>query len=78
MMKLQITTFVLVGGLVGLFTDGVMIGVGAAALVFIAYRMEKFLDRKSDAPMQTESVEEVQAQKPQVQLKKEGYDDKSI
>ncbi|MFC7686443.1 hypothetical protein [Ureibacillus sp. GCM10028918] len=47
-MKLQITTFVLVGGLIGLFTDGVLMGVGVAALVFIAYRMEKFLDEKSN------------------------------
>ncbi|UJL47106.1 hypothetical protein KFZ58_04010 [Virgibacillus sp. NKC19-16] len=43
MMKLQITTFVLVGGIIGFFTDGVMMGVGAAALVFIAYRLDKFL-----------------------------------
>lgn len=46
MMKLQITTFVLVGGLVGFFTDGVMMGVGTAALVFIAYRLESFLGEK--------------------------------
>lgn len=46
MMKLQITTFVLVGGLIGLFTDGVMIGVGAGALVFIAYRFERLLEEK--------------------------------
>lgn len=76
MMKMQITTFVLVGGLIGLLTDGVMIGVGAAALVFIAYRMEKFLDEKK--LMETEAMEEVKAQKTQVQLKKEGYDDKSL
>ncbi|WP_168193842.1 hypothetical protein [Lysinibacillus sp. SGAir0095] len=47
MMKLQITTFVLVGGLIGLFTDGVMVGVGAAALVFIAYKIEKFIEEKA-------------------------------
>lgn len=76
MMKMQITTFVLVGGLIGLLTDGVMIGVGAAALVFIAYRMEKFLDEKK--MMKTEAMEEAKAQKTQVQLKKEGYDDKSL
>jgi len=43
-MKLKITTFVLVGGLVGALTDGIMIGVGAAALVFIAYQIEKYLE----------------------------------
>ena len=43
MMKLQITTFILIGAIIGFLTDGVMIGVGAAALVFIAYRLEKFL-----------------------------------
>ncbi|WP_179107213.1 hypothetical protein [Sediminibacillus massiliensis] len=46
MMKLKITTFVLIGGLVGAMTDGVMIGVGAAALVFIAYQLEKHFDRE--------------------------------
>lgn len=46
MMKLQITTFVLIGGHIGLFTDGVMVVVGAAAVVFIAYRIEKFLEEK--------------------------------
>ncbi|WP_161493857.1 hypothetical protein [Virgibacillus necropolis] len=44
MMKLKITTFVLVGGLVGALTDGIMIGVGASALVFIAYQLERFLE----------------------------------
>ncbi len=43
MMKLQVTTFVLIGGIIGFFTDGVMIGAGAGALVFIAYRLEKVL-----------------------------------
>ncbi|MEK4303310.1 hypothetical protein [Oceanobacillus sp. FSL K6-0251] len=43
MMKLQVTTFVLVGGIIGFFTDGLMIGVGAGALVFIAFKLEKFL-----------------------------------
>ncbi|SIS66455.1 hypothetical protein [Salimicrobium salexigens] len=42
-MKLKITTFVLIGAFIGLMTDGVMIGVGAAALVFIAYQLEKAL-----------------------------------
>lgn len=46
MMKLQITTFVLIGGIIGFFTDGVMIGVGVGALVFIAYRLEKLLGDK--------------------------------
>lgn len=35
----EITRFVLIGGLIGALTDGIMIGVGAAALVF-AYQME--------------------------------------
>jgi TctA family transporter len=47
-MKLQITTFILVGAILGFFTDGVMIGVGAAAVVFIAYRLEKFFDKKNE------------------------------
>lgn len=47
MMNSQLTTFILVGGLVGLVFDGVMMGVGAAALVFIAHRMDKYLDLKS-------------------------------
>lgn len=46
MMKLQITTFVLVGGIIGFFTDGVMMGVGAGALVFIAYKLEEFLGKQ--------------------------------
>ncbi|WP_179134572.1 hypothetical protein [Oceanobacillus timonensis] len=44
MMKLQVTTFVLIGGIIGFFTDGIMIGAGAGALIFIAYRMEQFLE----------------------------------
>ncbi|WP_172840530.1 hypothetical protein [Virgibacillus phasianinus] len=44
MMKLKTTTFVLLGGIIGAFTDGIMIGVGAGALVFIAYQLEKFFD----------------------------------
>ncbi|MFC7322520.1 hypothetical protein [Halobacillus campisalis] len=47
-MKYQITTFILVGGLVGALTDGVMIGVGASALVFIAYKLEKYLEEERD------------------------------
>ncbi|MFD1065123.1 hypothetical protein [Oceanobacillus locisalsi] len=43
MMKLQVTTFVLLGGIIGFFTDGIMTGAGAGTLIFIAYRMEKFL-----------------------------------
>ncbi|MRH43527.1 hypothetical protein GH741_12640 [Aquibacillus halophilus] len=45
MMKLKITTFVLIGGLVGALTDGIMLGVGASALVFIAYQFEKYIDK---------------------------------
>lgn len=44
-MKLKITTFVLVGGLIGLFTDGIMIGVIAASLVFIAYQLERMEEK---------------------------------
>ena len=44
MMKLQITTFILIGAIIGFLTDGIMIGAGVAAVVFIAYRLEKFLD----------------------------------
>lgn len=47
MMKLQITTFVILGAIIGFFTDGVMMGVGAAALVFIAYKLEKFLESQN-------------------------------
>ncbi|MCP3029849.1 hypothetical protein LF817_00690 [Halobacillus sp. A1] len=59
-MKYQITTFILVGGLVGALTDGVMIGVGASALVFIAYKLEKYLEEekgyhKSGSHYETES-----------------------
>ncbi|WP_174615480.1 hypothetical protein [Virgibacillus ihumii] len=46
MMKLQVTTFILIGGIIGFFTDGIMIGVSAGALVFIAYRFEKLLAEK--------------------------------
>lgn len=46
MMKLKITTFVLIGGFVGALTDGIMIGVAASALVFIAYQLEKYFDLK--------------------------------
>ncbi|MFD1412626.1 hypothetical protein [Oceanobacillus jeddahense] len=49
MMKLQVTTFVLVGGIIGFFTDGIMVGIGAGALVFIAYRLEKFLEKQHKA-----------------------------
>lgn len=48
MMKLKITTFVLIGGLIGAFTDGIMIGVGASALVFIAYQLEELLEKKQE------------------------------
>lgn len=48
-MKLQITTFVLIGGIIGFFTDGIMIGVGTGALVFIAYQLEKFLRTKQNS-----------------------------
>lgn len=48
-MKLQITTFVLVGGIIGLFTDGVMMGVGAGALVFIASKVEKMVGEQDKA-----------------------------
>ncbi|WP_405097124.1 hypothetical protein [Oceanobacillus sp. FSL H7-0719] len=44
MMKLQITTFILIGAIIGFLTDGIMIGAGVAAVVFIAYRLEKLLD----------------------------------
>lgn len=47
MMKSQLTTFVLVGGLLGFVFDGVMMGAGAAALVFMAYRLENYVDLKS-------------------------------
>lgn len=43
-MKLQITTFILIGAIIGFLTDGIMIGAGVAAVVFIAYRLEKLLD----------------------------------
>ena len=36
----------MVGGIIGLFTDGVMIGVGVSALVFIAFKIEKFLEEQ--------------------------------
>lgn len=47
MMKLQITTFVLIGLFVGFLTDGPMLGVLAATVVFIAYKLEKYLDEKN-------------------------------
>lgn len=47
MMKLKITTFVLVGALIGAFTDGIMIGVGASALVFIGYELERLVEGKN-------------------------------
>lgn len=46
MKKLQVTTFILVGGLIGLFTNGIMIGVGVGALVYIAYRFEELFGEK--------------------------------
>ncbi|WP_179133940.1 hypothetical protein [Halobacillus massiliensis] len=46
MMKQKITTFVLIGGFAGAATDGVMIGVGASALVFIGYQLEKQLEKE--------------------------------
>ncbi|MFC4559716.1 hypothetical protein ACFO3D_16135 [Virgibacillus kekensis] len=45
MMKLQLTTFVLIGAIIGFLTEGLMVGAGAGAVIFIAYRLEKFLDR---------------------------------
>lgn len=48
MMDSQLTTFVLVGGLIGFLTDGTMMGVGAGALVFIAHRIDKYLDMKKE------------------------------
>lgn len=47
MMKLQITTFVIVGAILGFLTDGVMIGAGVSAVIFIAYRIEKYLDNEN-------------------------------
>ncbi|MFD1609250.1 hypothetical protein [Oceanobacillus luteolus] len=46
MMKLQITTFVLVGAFIGFLTDGVMIGAGVAAVIFIAYKLERLLEER--------------------------------
>ncbi|WP_458948301.1 hypothetical protein [Oceanobacillus sp. CAU 1775] len=46
-MKLQITTFVIVGAFLGFLTDGIMIGAGVAAIIFIGYRLEKYLDNKN-------------------------------
>ncbi|MDQ0157933.1 hypothetical protein [Robertmurraya andreesenii] len=45
MMKLKITTFVLIGGLIGALTEGIMIGVIAASLVFIAYQLERMVEK---------------------------------
>lgn len=46
MRKLQLTTFVVVGGLIGFLTNGILIGVGVGALVYIAYRFEELFDEK--------------------------------
>lgn len=47
MKKLQVTTFILMGGLIGLFTNGIIIGIGVGALVYIAYTFEELLEMKS-------------------------------
>ena len=47
-MKLQLTTFVIIGAIIGFLTDGVMVGAGVGAVVFIAYRLEKFFDKKEE------------------------------
>lgn len=46
MMKLKTTTFVLIGGLIGAFTEGILTGVIAGCLVFIAYQLELLLEEK--------------------------------
>ncbi|MGN7409413.1 hypothetical protein [Sporosarcina sp. SAFN-010] len=47
MKKIQVTTFILIGGLIGLLTNGIIIGVGVGALVYIAYNFDELLKSKS-------------------------------
>ncbi|MBN8234084.1 hypothetical protein JF544_02450 [Halobacillus kuroshimensis] len=44
MMKWKVTTYALTGGLVGMFIDGIMIGVCAGCLVYIGMVVEKRFD----------------------------------
>jgi len=46
-MKFKIIPFVLIGGLIGALTDGIMIGIVAASLVFIGLQLEQFLKVKN-------------------------------
>ncbi|WP_411843563.1 hypothetical protein [Salinicoccus sp. HZC-1] len=41
MMGSRVMTYVLAGGLIGLFTDGIMTGAAAGAIIFMAVRFDE-------------------------------------